>query len=391
MLDRRFAVRFVGALLFVAALVPIAWADEAAAARSNRITAKMQEFVDAQQSAGVVALVVHDGRVVHQSAVGLSEVENKTPMRPDTLFSIASMTKPITAAAVMVLVDEGKVRLDDPVAKYIPEFKNTKLKSGESPKQEITVRHVLTHTSGLAGDQANVGSLKETCEALARRPLEFEPGTKWQYSPGLSVGGRVVEVASGQAFDAFLEQRFFRPLKMTETTFNPSPAQSARLAVVYQPGPDKKSLRRAPQSWINDVSKPRTPNPSGGLFSTAADLSRFYLMMLNEGELDGQRVLSKAAVAELIRPQTGDLKTGFVPGSAWGLGFCVVTEPQGATAMLSRGSYGHGGAFGTQGWLDPAKKMAFVLLIQRSGFGNGDGADIRRDFQATAVEAFSGK
>jgi CubicO group peptidase (beta-lactamase class C family) len=378
------------------------WAADSPAAASGRADAepqvdagilgqirqRMQEFVDQQQVSGTVTLVAYRGRVIHLEAVGLADVESRRPMRPDTMFCIASMTKPITATTVMILRDEGQLSIDDPVSKYIPAFAEVPLRDGK-PKQAITLRHCLTHTAGLSGSQQNEGSLRETVEKLAQRPLDFEPGTKWQYSPGLSVCGRVVEVVSAKPFDEFLAERIFRPLKMVDTTFHPSTAQQQRLARLYQPGEGGKSLAPATH-WLVDPSPDSSPNPSGGLFSTAADISRFYQMLLNQGELDGRRIVSAAAVREMTGIQTGELRTGFTDGNAWGLGCGLVRRPQGVTAMLSPGTFGHGGAFGTQSWADPQRQMIFVLMIQRTGFGNGDASDIRRVFQELAVKAIGG-
>nr|MCU0873829.1 beta-lactamase family protein [Pirellulaceae bacterium] len=340
------------------------------------------------QIAGAVTLVAYRGQVIHLEAVGSADLENDRPMRRDTMFCIASMTKPVTATAVMILQDEGKLAIDDPVSKFIPAFEAVALRDGK-PKQPVTLRHCLTHTAGLAGSQQNEGSLKDTVERLAGRLLDFEPGTKWQYSPGLSVCGRVVEVVSGKPFDEFLAERIFRPLSMSDTTFHPTAAQQPRLAVLYQPGEGGDSLARATH-WLVDVSPDKSPNPSGGLFSTASDMARFYQMILSGGELDGRRIVSAAAVREMTKIQTADLTTGFTDGNAWGLGWCLVRQPQGVTARLSPGTFGHGGAFGTQGWVDPQRQMIFVLMIQRTGFGNSDGADIRRVFQELAVKATEG-
>ncbi len=350
-----------------------------------QIPKRMREFVENKQVAGVVTLVARKGRIVHIEAVGLANVEEKKPIQEDSLFAIASMTKPITATAVMILKDEGKLSLDDPVSKYIPEFKDVSLKDAP-PSRAITIRDCMTHTSGIVGSQRCERTLKETAEAIAKRPLGFQPGAKWQYSPGLTVCGRVVEVASGQPFDKFLRDRIFRPLKMKDTTFCPTPKQRKRVATIYKPGPDKKSIVTVAH-WLTDDQGERAPNPSGGLVSTATDMARFYQMVLNGGELDGKRIVSKASVEEMTRLQTKDLKTGFTPGNGWGLGWCIVREPQGVTEMLSPGTFGHGGAFGTQGWVDPKREMIFVLMIQRSGFGNGDASEIRKVFQKNAVGA----
>ncbi|MFN0055435.1 MAG: serine hydrolase [Planctomycetales bacterium] len=352
----------------------------------SKIDERMREFVAAKQAAGVVTLVARRGRVVHVGAVGQGDVAAGRAMTKDAVFAIASMTKPITAAAVLMLQDDGKLKLDDPVSKYIPTFSQTTLENGDKPAREITIRDCLRHTNGLVSDQRNTGSLAETAENLAKSKLAFEPGSKWQYGPGLSVAGRVVEVASGKPFDQFLAERMFAPLEMKETSFRPNENQQQRLARLYQPTQDKKGIEPGTH-WLFELSPDTTPNPSGGLFSTAADIVRFYQMVLNGGELNGQRVLSAKAVEEMTSVQSGDLETGFTPGNAWGLGFCLVREPKGPTAMVSAGTFGHGGAFGTQSWADPKHEMVFILMVARQNFGNGDGSDIRADFQKLAVAA----
>jgi len=356
------------------------------AAALKKIDARMQEFVDQKQASGVVTLVARRGRVVHLGAIGKADVASGRDMTPDTVFAIASMTKPITAASVMILQDEGKLQLDDPISKYIPAFKDTKLTGGTAPKREITIRDCLRHTNGLVSDQRNTGTLAETVEKLAQTELAFEPGSKWQYGPGLSVAGRVVEIVSGKPFDQFLAERIFTPLEMTQTSFHPTEEQRKKLALLYQPTADKKDIERA-NHWLYEVTADTSPNPSGGLYSTAGDLVRFYQMVLNGGDLNGKRILSADAVKQMTSLQTEDLATGFTPGNGWGLGFCLVREPQGATDALSPSSYGHGGAFGTQGWIDPTQEMIFVLLIARQNFGNGDGSDLRAELQRLAVGA----
>lgn len=351
------------------------------------IPERMGQFVDEGVISGAVTLVARDGKVVQHAAVGKADLESDRPMKTDTLFAIASMTKPVTATAVMILKDERKLSLDDPISKFIPEFGDVTIRGGGKPRP-ITIRDVMTHTSGLGGDQRLAGSLEETGKELAKRPLDFEPGAKWQYSPGLTVAGRVVEVASGQPFETFLAERIFKPLGMNDTTFDLSEEQQARLATLYKPRESGKGLEKA-DHWLNDPNEARSrgPNPSGGLFSTAADMAKFYQMVLNDGELDGRRVLSQESVEEMTQVQTATLTTGFTPGNGWGLGWCVVREPQGVTEMLSPGTFGHGGAFGTQGWVDPERKMIFVLMIQRQGLPNSDASDLRQVLQEIAVES----
>ena len=352
----------------------------------GKIDTRMLEFVGAKQIAGAVTLVARRGRVVHVGAVGKADVASGRDMAADTVFAIASMTKPITAASAMILNDEGKLQLDDPVSKYIPAFKGTKLAGGKMPGREITIRDCLRHTNGLVSDQRNVGTLANTVELLAKSELAFEPGSKWQYGPGLSVAGRVVEIVCGKPFDQFLAERVCMPLEMNQTSFQPTDEQLKRLALLYQPTADKKDIERG-NHWLYEVNADKSPNPSGGLYSTANDMVRFYQMVLNGGDLNSKRILSAAAVKEMTSLQTGELETGFTPGCGWGLGFCLVQKPQGATAMLAPGSFGHGGAFGTQGWIDPQNEMIFVLLIARQNFGGGDASDIRSELQRLAVEA----
>ncbi|MFH1924399.1 MAG: serine hydrolase domain-containing protein [Planctomycetota bacterium] len=355
------------------------------AARLAEIPERMREFVEAKQIAGAVTLVARRGRIVHLAAVGWADAESQTPMREDSVFAIASMTKPITATAVMILEDEGKLSVDAPVSKYLPELGHVALEQGP-PARRITLRDLMTHTSGIVGSQRTERTLEETIAEIAKRPLGFEPGARWQYSPGLSVCGRVIEVVSGKTYDEFLAERIFEPLKMVDTTFRPTPEGRKRLARLYQPSTDKKSIEPV-SHWLIDDAGEMAPNPSGGLFSTVSDMARFYQMILNGGELDGRRIVSEKAIERMTKVQTGDLTTGFTPGNGWGLGWCVVRQPQGVTEMLSPGTHGHGGAFGTQGWVDPVRKMIFVLMIQRTGFGNGDASDIRRAFQELAVGA----
>ena len=351
------------------------------------IPERLSELVKEGRIAGAVTLIARHGRIVHLEAVGEADIEKRRPMRTDDLFAIASMTKPIAATALMILVDEGKLSLDDPAAKYVPEFGEAALESGP-PKRPITIRDLVTHTSGLVGDQQNEGTLAETAAKMAQRPLGFEPGSQWKYSPGVSICGRIVEVVSGMPFERFLDDRIFRPLKMTETTFFPTKRQRERLAKLYRPGKDGTSLAPA-EHWIVDFSGPQTANPSGGLFSTARDLARFYRMIANGGELDGKRIVSRDAVKRMTSVRTGDLQIGESSEYGWGLGWAVVREPQDATVMLAPGAFGHGGAFGTQGWIDPEQGMIFVLLIQRTGFEEGDRFDARRAFQQIAVDAIS--
>jgi len=350
-----------------------------------KITEVLEQERSVGRISGAVTLVAKDGKVLDITSIGMADLEADRKMQDDSLFCIASMTKPITATALMLLVEEGKVSIDDRVSQYIRQFAQIKLKSGEAT-EPVTIRHCLTHTAGLHGDQKVEGSLEEHMDVLVERGLAFPPGTKWQYSPGLNVCGRIIEVVSGKSYAEFLKERLFRPLKMANTTFFPTIAQQQRLARIYQPGMEEGSLMVA-DHWLSDFSEKRVANPSGGLVSSAEDMAKFYQFILNGATIGNIRYLSEKTVREMTTIQTGDLVTGFTPGNGWGLGWCVVREPQGITAAVSPGTYGHGGLFGTQGWVDPERQMIFVLMIQRSNFGNSDGSELRRDFQQAAVDA----
>ncbi|MGC6444780.1 MAG: serine hydrolase domain-containing protein [Rubripirellula sp.] len=345
----------------------------------------IKEYVKRGRASGAVTLVAHQGKVIHLGAVGMRDISAGKPMHRWSRFAIASMTKPMTATAVMILEDEGKLSVDDPIEKYLPEFKNPKLKDGRELARPLTIRDALTHTSGIVGEQVFQGSLEDHIKEVASRELGFQPGEKWQYGPGVSVAGRVVEVVSGQPFEEFMQERIFTPLRMKNTTFRPDEQGMKNLAVIYRPDEDSDQLVDA-GNWISSFSEDDGPNPSGGLVSTAHELFRFYQMILNDGKLGRNRLLSSDAVKKMISPQVGELETGFTPGNTWGLGWCIVKEPQGVTAMVSEGTYGHGGAFGTQGWIDPTTETIFVMLIQRTNMGNSDGSEMRAAFQKAAVE-----
>ena len=300
------------------------------------------------------------------------------------------MTKPITATAVMILQDEGKLSIDDPVAKYIPAFEAAALRDGK-PKQPVTLRHCLTHTAGLAGSQQNEGSLKDTIEKLAGRPLDFEPGTKWQYSPGMSVCGRVVEIVSGKPFDEFLAERIFRPLKMADTTFHPSAAQQPRLALLYQPGEGGKFASGGTTHWLVDLSPGQEPQ----------SVRRPVLHRGGHGPLLPDDPQRRRTGRPADRVGSGGPRNDEDPDrrpdhrfhGRQRLGPGLVPCPPAARRhrhALARHVRPRRGAFGTQGWVDPQRQMIFVLMIQRTGFGNSDAADIRRIFQELAVKATEG-
>jgi len=373
----------------------------AVAQDKDPIAARFQKFVDAGELSGAVLLVGTKDGVEYHEAVGQANLAEKTPMEKSTLFRIASMTKPITAIAIMMLQDEGKLSVEDTVEKHLPEFKGQLLiaEKGKAsttvkkPKRPITLRDLLTHTSGLG--QYPVGladlytkrnyNLSEATIAVSQVPLVGEPGETWSYNnPGIDTLGRIVEVASGLSFEKFLQTRIFDPLGMKDSTFYPTAEQAKNTAITY--GIKDGKLVAAPNSLLDVKANPRHPVPAGGLYSTAADQAKLYRFMLNNGKVGDKELLSEKSLKAMTTTQTGAIKTGFVDGMSWGFGWQVVAEPKGATEALSAGSYGHGGAFGTQGWIDPKKRAFYILMIQRTGIPNGDASEFRKEFQRLAVD-----
>lgn len=355
------------------------------------VDVRMNSFVETKEIAGAVTLAADDEKILHLSATGFSDLEKQTPMTTDSVFWIASMTKPVTATAVMMLVEEEKISVDDSVAKYLPEFRY--LKDAAGHEVVITIKQCLTHSSGLddltPSETKDVATLKDLTPRIAAKPVRFPPGSKWQYcQTGINTVARIVEVVSGRSFPAFVQERLLDPLDMKDTGFYPGDELVARLASSYK-RTEAGELEKAELFFLNGRSpsdKNRCPMANGGLFSTAGDYAKFARMILRGGELDGKRYLKPETVKQMTRIQSDDLVTGFVPGSAWGLGWSVVREPQGVSAALSPGSFGHGGVYGTQAWIDPDKKRIYLLFIQRSNLPNSDGSDIRRDFQNAAAK-----
>lgn len=378
-------------------------AEPVDAGKLAEIKVRMRGFVDQQVVSGAVTLVGRRDGVLHLEAVGLRDRERNLPMEKDTLFRIASMTKPITATGIMLLVDDGKLAVDDPVEKHLPEFKGQMLVASRSPEQvvlkkparPITIRDLLTHTSGLPGGfPAGLSNLyvrrhltlAEGVLVSSQQPLDFEPGSKWAYcNAGIDALGRIIEVVSGQSYESFLKARLFEPLGMHDTFVFPPEEKKSRIAVVYEQKDGR--LSPAQNHILSLLPGSKHPIPAGGLYSTASDLTRFYQMMLRRGVAGDRRLVSEQSVMTMTALQTGELTAGFTPGSGFGFGWAVVKEPQGVASMLSPGSYGHGGAFATQGWIDPQQDLIMILLIQRQGLPNSDGSEMRRTVQELAVQA----
>jgi CubicO group peptidase (beta-lactamase class C family) len=366
----------------------------------------LQQFVTNGEISGAVSLVATKDRVLHLSAVGQSDLALGRKMETNDLFWIASMSKPVTAVAVAMLADDGKLAFDDPVAQYLPEFRDMWVAGEQTAQQRvlvkaarpITLRDLLTHTSGLGEYRVTDPhwTLAAMSKVLAREPLHFQPGTRWSYSTaGMDALGRVVEVVSGMPYAKFLQSRLFDPLGMKDTTFWISPAQKERFVQPCIRNAQSGKLQPTPIDYMygGAVTDHERPALGGaGLFSTAEDVAKFYQMMLNRGAWSGRQILKPETVAEMTRKQTGGFRAR--AGMPWGLGFCVVEDPAQvqANATLSPGTFGHGGAFGTQSWADPTLGIIYVLMISRDKLQpNPDDSAMRRAYQQAVAAAFNGQ
>ena len=379
-------------------LVAAAAAPKSQLASPDPIHSYLQPLVDNHTIAGAVTLVATKDHTVYLQPTGLRDLAAKTPMPPDALFWIASVSKPITAAAFMMLVDEGKVNLNDPVEKYLPEFKGQKVyRSRPDPKQTspapakpsqfvpadhpILVREILSHTSGLPFKSAaqpgalDLLPLKNAVRTYAAEPLLFQPFTDYSYSnEGLNTAARIIEVVSGMPYEQFMQKRLFDPLGMSDTTFWPSAEQTARIATTYKLSKQASDLEATP---IDQLTYPlsdrahRYPMPAGGLFSTAADMEKFCRMILNGGTLDGKRYISERALHQMTSTQNGTLG-----GTDYGFGWAV-----------SNGSFGHGGAYKNAIDIDPATGRILVFMVQQNGpWGTPDGDSILPTLKRIANE-----
>jgi CubicO group peptidase (beta-lactamase class C family) len=366
--------------------------------RLQRIGQVMQDFVDEGKLPGVITLVARHGKIAHFHVCGMMDVESKKPLRDDTLFRIYSMTKPITSIAVMMLHEQGKFLLSDPVSKFIPAFKNSKVYNGMSKtgikvvpaERDITIHHLLTHTSGLAYDftaeppldviykQAELHdaifyshlSLSEMIERAAQIPLHFHPGTRWQYSIATDVLGYLIEVVSGMPLPDFFEERIFKPLGMMETDFFVPPEKLARLATMYKLTEDGQQIMLDKPENSPFIQPNRNIRGGAGLVSTIGDYLRFVQMMYNGGQLDGAHLLSRKTIELMarnhVRPEQMPLMVldEELPGMGFGLGFGVLLDPARAGRLGSPGEFGWGGAAATSWWIDPQEDMYAMLMTQ---------------------------
>ncbi|MFN7915485.1 MAG: serine hydrolase domain-containing protein [Vicinamibacterales bacterium] len=361
-------------------------------------TAVLQRYVDERKTAGAVAMLARDGRLVYSAAVGDQSLETRAPMSERTLFRIYSMTKPVTAVAVMMLHEQGRFQLDDPVSKYLPEFATVAVRAADGstrpPSRPLTIRDLLLHISGLEHRTSDVYrtaqvrsraiDLPQFVRNIVRVPLMEDPGTRYRYSESTTVLGRLVEVWSGQPFDVFLQQRIFGPLRMPDTTFYASAAQRPRLATVYAPA-DGGGLKAVEIEAVPFTEKPALLEGAVGLLSTGPDFVRFAQMLLNRGELDGARLLKPETVDAMVVNGLPESvlasRGGGVMG--WGLGNVnIVMKPEGLRYPANRGEYGWDGTAGTIFWNDPTSRTVIVLLTQNAP---ADPDNLRRVFK-TALQ-----
>ena len=396
-ISRSSALAFLFHLLFlllvdlpaISQKLPVAKPEEAgmSSSRLQRINSLMQHYVDEQKIAGIVSMVARHGKVVHFEQFGMMDIEGKKPIQTDAIFRIASMTKPIISVAVMILFEEGHFQLDDPVSKFIPEFKDLEVwNSGTylAPKREMTIQDLLTHIAGFSREppldslyhQSNLfdNTLKEMVVKLSKIPLMYHPGEKWHYAMSHDVLGYLVEAIAGMPLDAFLRQRIFQPLKMHDTDFYVPKEKIDRLAVAYSLGEEGKL--EVFDDFQDSSSLARRPNylsGGGGLVSTAEDYMRFAFMLLNGGELEGVHLLSPKTVdymttnhlpAQLLPIMLDPAIPYYTRGYGFGLGFRVLQDVVASGNLGSEGMYGWGGFFSTFFWVDPKEKLIGLLLYQ---------------------------
>ena len=397
--------------------LPTAAADDVGMSpeRLERLARVMQAYVDRGDVAGAVSLVARRGKVVHFSTFGSRDAEAGAPMTHDTIFRIASMTKPVASVALMMLYEEGHFQLRDPIAKWLPEYADMQVASAATyqevgrarfqtvqASQAITVQHLLTHTAGLPNTYRGItkpdfdaiapqrepgDTLADFVARLSALPLNFHPGERWEYGRATDVVARLVEVISGMPFDRFLQERIFAPLDLVDTHFYLPATKLDRFAALYRPAEGGGlALTEGPTADSRFVREPHSYfSGAGGLLSTARDYFRFQQMMLNGGELDGVRILGRKTVELMTLNHIGDHGIWLVgPGYGFGLGYAVVQDPGAAAMPYSPGSYFWWGAFNTTFWVDPQEDLIGVLLTQLRPYTH---LNIRQDLATLAYQA----
>jgi CubicO group peptidase (beta-lactamase class C family) len=357
-----------------------------------RIDALLAGLIAERELAGAVTLVARRGKVIHSSAQGLKDLASGEPLAMDTIFRIFSMTKPVTAVAMMILFEQGLWSPDDPISAHLPEFAEVKGPDGAAPEHAPNMRELMTHTAGFgygvgpgphdAVDKAYIDAgvwqadhLAEMARRVASAPLAYQPGRAWRYSLAMDLQGAIIEKLSGERLPDFMRARIFRPLGMTDTDFYVPKDKLSRLATLYHVyGVSELTVLEHP-GFVRDPRRiPKLPSGGGGLYSTAADYARFAQMLLNGGDLGGARIIDAASVRMMMTNHlSGDiLAGGFVggvhrmrPGYGYGFNGAVFTDPALVGSRVGRGTYQWDGAGGTWFWIDPQNRLLFVGLIQR--------------------------
>ncbi len=359
--------------LLLATLAVTLHAADIDAARLKLMPSRMQSFVDSGAISGAVTLVAHQGQIVELDAVGYADVENKKPMRTDTIMQIMSQTKSFTGVAAMILVEEGKLDLTRPVQDYLPEFKGQMLEENgvvKKPQHPPTVWQVASHTAGFPflppdGPYKRINftldaTLADAVKGYAAAHMINEPGHKYLYSNmGIATLGRIVEVVSGQEYSQFVKSRILDPLGMQDTFYFPPDDKKPRIAMIYQHDDGKLALsheRAQAGDPANYRAGAKYPGPELGLYSTASDLQRFYQMLANRGIYNGRRILSRQSVEAMTQDLSPD-HTGY------GISLQIMNSHT-LLNLVSPGTFGHGGAFGTGGWVDPKTDLVMVFLAQ---------------------------
>jgi len=345
--------------------------------RLARIPDRMKSFVEQGAIAGAVILIAKGGQVVSLKAVGFQDLESKKPMRTDTIFDIRSLTKPVTAIGIVILMEEGRLALNDPVEKYLPEFKAaTPPKEGQ--RSPITIRHLLTHTTGMPFNRPleieNITikrdrSLADVVAILSKQEPEFEPGKQYRYySGGFAILGRIIEVVSGEPYEQFIKQRIFDPLGMKDSFFFIPAEKQSRVASIYRLHNGKLNKWEEIMAYRQNA---KYPGPEFGMYSTASDLASLCQMMLNGGTLKDKRILSAMSVKAMTEKQTTDIKSAITQRMAYqGLGWGLSGDPMNDFPLTSPGIFGHNGAFGTIFWVDPNEELIRIFLAQLFGLDN---------------------
>jgi CubicO group peptidase (beta-lactamase class C family) len=415
MISRRLVIRLLGAAVIAFALSPIpvalAFSPEA---RNAKLDEVLRGLVEGRSTPGIVVLILQDGRPIYSRSVGVREVGSTAPIGANDMFRVASMTKAVTSVGTMILVEQGKIGLDDPVSRFLPEFSKLRVRGpdgAEGPaNRPPTIRELLTHTAGLSYNFINNARLVDayrdarvtdgldqpevtTAEAMRRLasvPLGYQPGTGWEYSLATDVLGAVIEKVTGNSLESFVNERIAKPLRIESFVFNAPETIRSRFVQVTRPaqvtgalgtgyvpvmGPEAVPFPLTKGTASLDPNRAFSPtayNSGGaGMSATIGDYARFLQMLLNEGELDGVRVLRAETVRQMTQNATGNMPTIRGPGWGFTLGFGILTDPAAAKSRLPAGSYGWGGIYGTQFWIDPTNRIIGVVMTQTAIIGSG--------------------